>query len=84
MATNCKMPLVAEDIAFVMEGREQGFTWNQLEWAFGMIPGSLRFAVSRAKRRGFAAYPLRTVSNKRRMLGLPPQRKISINKRENV
>lgn len=51
--------LTAEDIAFVMEGRQQGFTWRELAWAFGMSAGTIRWAVYNACRRGFSAYPLR-------------------------
>lgn len=51
--------LAAEDIAFIMEGRQQGFTWRELAWAFGISAQTIRWAVCNARRRGFAAYPLR-------------------------
>lgn len=40
--------LTADDVAFIMEGREQGFTWKALAWASSMHPEALRAVARRA------------------------------------
>lgn len=51
--------LCAEDVAFIMESREQGFRWKTIAWAFGMPMATIRNAFYKARDRGLAGYPLR-------------------------
>ena len=60
--------IYAEEIAFCMEAREQGFGWRAISFALSVSPSGLRAAICRAKKYGFFSYPMRGSLTVRRVV----------------